>query len=106
MAWGTGATDDELKRIAAIREYLSEAFPGFSIRDSYDPVRLAQIFNLELDVPPTSYTAVVSTEFLQDHPPSESGTILASWEVPTRLRNANGAEVLVMSWGIQTPGGQ
>jgi len=34
MAWGTGVTDNELRRIAAVREYLSEQFPGYLIRDS------------------------------------------------------------------------
>lgn len=106
MAWGTGVTDNELRRIAAVREYLSEQFPGHLIRDSYDPTRLAQVFHIELDVPPTTYIAVISTEFLQDHPPEISRTILASWEVPGRLRAAKGAEMLIMSWGIQTPGGQ
>ena len=106
MAWGTGATEDELKRIAAVRDYLSEQFLGFSIRDSYDPARLAHVFHIELDVPPTTYTAVISTEFLQDHSPEISRTILASWEVLDRLRAAQGAELLIMSWGIQTPGGQ
>ena len=101
MAWGTtGITEDELKRIAAIREYLNEHFPGSSIRDSYDPGRLAQVFRIELDDSKTIYTTVVSTEFLKDHPPSTSGTILASWRLADHLRAANGADVLVTSWGV------
>ena len=49
MAWGTtGITEDELKRIAAVREYLYEHFPTASIRDLYDPGRLAQVFRIEL----------------------------------------------------------
>ena len=101
MAWGTtGITEDELKRIAAVREYLNEHVPGSSIRDSYDPGRLAQVFRIELDDPKVIYTTVVSTEFLKDHPPNTSRTILASWRLADRLRAAKGADVLVTSWGV------
>jgi hypothetical protein len=103
MAWGTtGTTDDELKRIAAVREYLSGQFPQFSIRDSYDPARLAQVYRIELDVPPTTYVAVISTEFLKDNPPSVIGTALASWGLVEQLRASKGEDVVVTSWGVKT----
>ena len=103
MAWGpTGSTEDELKRLAAVREYLSGQFPGFSIRDSYDPARLAQVYCVELDVPPTTYAAVISTEFLKDNPPSVIGTALASRGLVEHLRASKGADVMVTSWGIET----
>jgi hypothetical protein len=105
MAWGTtGITDDELGRIAAVREYLSGQFPTFLIRDSYDPVRLAQVFHLERDAPPTHYIAVISTEFLQANSPPVIGTALASRGVVEQLRASNGKDVLVASWGIETAG--
>ena len=48
MAWGnTVNTVDEAARIAAVREYLQEHVPGASVRDSYDPGRLAQVFRGE-----------------------------------------------------------
>jgi hypothetical protein len=107
MAWGTtGITEDELNRVAAVREYLYEQFPGFSIRDSYDPGRLAQVFRIDLDEPATIYTAVISTEFLTDHLPSKSGNVLASWRVADHLRAAEGKEILVTSWGVDTQEGQ
>jgi hypothetical protein len=103
MAWGTtGITEDELKRIAAVREYLCEHFPSSSIRDSYDPSRLAQVFRIELDAPKAIYTTVISTEFLKDHPPSSSRTILTRWRVADHLRAAKGADVLITSWGVDT----
>ena len=105
MAWGTtGTTDDELERIAAAREYLSGQFPTYLIRDSYDPMRLAEVFHIELDAPPTHYVAVISTEFLQDNPPRVIGTALASWGLVDQLRASKGEDVVVTSWGIQTPG--
>jgi hypothetical protein len=104
MPWGTtGVTEDELKRIAAVREYLSGQFPSFLIRDLYDPTRLAQVFHIELDAPPTHYVAVISTEFLQDNPPRAIGTALASWGLVEHLRASKGSDVLVVSWGIQSP---
>ena len=53
MAWGTtGLTEDsELKRVAAVRQYLYEQFPSSTIRDSYDPGRLAQVFRVEITFP-------------------------------------------------------
>jgi hypothetical protein len=107
MAWGTtGITEDELERVAAVREYFSEQFPGFSIRDSYDPGRLAQVFRIDRDEPATVYTAVISTEFLTDHLPSKSGHVLASWRVADHLRAAEGKEILVTGWGVDTQEGQ
>lgn len=105
MAWGTtGITEDELKRIAAVREYLYEQFPGSSLRDSYDPRRLAQVFRIETDEPVSVYTAVVSTEFLKDHAPSKSGHVLGGWRLAEHLRSAKGKEVLVTSWGVDAQG--
>ncbi len=107
MAWGTtGITEDELKRIAAVREYLSLQFPGSSLRDSYDPGRLAQVFRIETDEPSAIFTAIISTEFLKDHAPSKSGPLLGSWRLAEHLRGAEGKEVRVMSWGVDTKGAE
>ena len=103
MAWGTtGITEDELERIAAVREYLSLQFPASSLRDSYDPSRLAQVFRIETDEPSSVYTAVVSTEFLKDHAPGRSSNLLISWRLAEQLRAAEGKEVLVTSFGVDT----
>lgn len=107
MAWGTtGITEDELKRIAAVREYFYEQFPGSLVRDTYDTARLAQVFRIDVGEPAVTHTAVVSTEFLKDHPPDTSPILLGSWQVADKLRAAPGKEVLVMSWGVNPePGG-
>lgn len=73
-----------------------------SIRDSYDPGRLAQVFRVEVDYPKAIYTTVVSTEFLRDHSPSTSGTILAGRRLADHLLAAKGADVFVTSWGVDT----
>ena len=102
MAWGTtGLTEDsELKRVAAVRQYLYQQFPSSTIRDSYDPGRLAQVFRVELHSPPATYTLVISTEFLKDHPPSRSGSALSNWNVADHLRAAQEKEISVSSNGI------
>ena len=50
MAWGPNPnTEDELEKLASVREYFHEHFPDAEIRDSYDHDRLAQIFRIEMD---------------------------------------------------------
>ena len=40
MAWGPDTnTEGELEKLAAVRGYLQEHFPGASIRDSYEAGR-------------------------------------------------------------------
>jgi hypothetical protein len=105
MAWGTtGITEDELERIAAVREYLYEVFPLATIRDSYDTARLAQVFQIETTEPAAVYTAVVSTEFLEQHSPMTSVEVLAAWNIGERLRGVPGREVVITSLGINEEG--
>jgi hypothetical protein len=50
MAWGSDAnTEEELEKLAAVRGYFQQQFPGASIRDSYDAGRMAQVFRIETD---------------------------------------------------------
>ena len=50
MAWGSDAnTEEELEKLAAVRGYFEQQFPGASIRDSYDAGRIAQVFRIETD---------------------------------------------------------
>lgn len=50
MAWGPDAnTEDELKKLAAVRGYFQQEFPNALIRDSYDAGRMAQVFRIETD---------------------------------------------------------
>ncbi|MCS6288090.1 MAG: hypothetical protein H8K10_03835 [Nitrospira sp.] len=105
MAWGPDAnTEDELERLAAVRAYFEEQFPGSTIRDSYDVGRLAQVFRIEIDG--TGGTGglrdvVIATEFLDEHPPGEMLEALSGLQVADRLRSAKGREVLVTTWGVE-----
>jgi hypothetical protein len=102
MAWGSDAnTEDELEKLAAVRGYLQEQFPGASIRDSYDAGRMAQVFRIETDDVGGLCDAVVSTEFLEEYAPEKMGKALTSWRVAEHLRSAKGKGVLLTSWGVE-----
>ncbi len=102
MAWGPDAnTEDELEKLAAVRTYLQEQFPGTSIRVSYDAGRLAQVFRIETDDVGGLRDAVVSTEFLDQYPPGKMGRALIGLRVAEHLRSAKGREVLVTTWGVE-----
>lgn len=102
MAWGPDAnTEDELKKLAAVRGYFQQEFPTALIRDSYDANRMAQVFRIETDDAGEPRDAVVSTELLDEYPPEELGTALIGLQVAERLRSAKGSEVLVTSWGVE-----
>ena len=102
MAWGPDAnTEDELDKLAAVRAYLHEQFPGASIRDSYDVARMAEVFRVEADGVGGLRDAVVATEFLDEYPPDRMGKALTGLRVAEHLRSAKGREVLVTSWGVE-----
>ena len=102
MAWGPDTnTEGELEKLAAVRGYLQEHFPGASIRDSYEAGRLAQVFRIETDDVGGLRDAVVSTEFLEEYPPDKMGKALTGLRVAEHLRLAKGREVLVTSWGVE-----
>ena len=102
MAWGLDTnTEDELEKLAAVREYLQQQFPGDSIRDSYDGGRMAQVYRIEADDIGGLRDAVVSTEFLEEYPPGKMGKALIGLRVAEHLRSAKGKEVLVTSWGVE-----
>jgi len=102
MAWGSDAnTEEELEKLAAVRGYFQEQFPGASIRDSYDAGRTAQVFRIETDDVGELRNAVVSTEFLEEYAPDKMGKALISWRVAEHLRSANGREVVLTSWGVE-----
>ena len=102
MAWGSDVhTDEELEKLAAVRGYFQEYFPGASIRDSYDAGRMAQVFRIETDDVGEPRNAVVSTEFLEEYAPDKMGKALISWRVAEHLRSAKGREVVLTSWGVE-----
>lgn len=102
MAWGPDAnTEDELKKLAAVRGYFQQEFPAALIRDSYDAGRMAQVFRIETDDAGEPRDAVVSTELLDEYPPEELGTALNGLQVAEHLRSAKGREVSVTSWGVE-----
>ena len=102
MAWGSDTnTDDELEKLAAVRGYFQEQFPGASIRDSYDAGRMAQVFRVETNDVSELRNAVVSTEFLEEYAPEKMGKALISWRVAEHLRSAKGREAVITSWGVE-----
>jgi F0F1-type ATP synthase beta subunit len=102
MAWGPDAnTEDEMEKLAAVRAYLQQQFPGASIRDSYDAGRMAQVFRIETDGVGGLRDVVVSTEFLEEYPPEKMGKALTGLRVAEHLRSAKGKEVLLTSWGVE-----
>jgi hypothetical protein len=102
MAWGPDAnTEDEMEKLAAVRAYLQQHFPGASIRDSYDAGRMAQVFRIETDGVGGMRDAVVSTEFLEEYSPEKMGKALTGLRVAEHLRSAKGKEVLLTSWGVE-----
>ena len=101
MAWGSDAnTEEELEKLAAVRGYFEQQFPGTSIRDSYDAARIAQVFRIETDGDGPR-DAVVSTEFLEEYPPDKMGKALIGLRVAEHLRSAKGREVVLTSWGVE-----
>jgi len=101
MAWGPDPnTEAELEKLAAVRGYLQQQFPGAPIRDSYDAGRMAQVFRIETDDDGLR-DAVVSTEFLEEYPPEKMGKALTGLRVAEHRRAAKGKEVLVTSWGVE-----
>jgi hypothetical protein len=102
MVWGPDTnTEDELEKLAAVRGYFQEQFPGASICDSYDVGRMARVFRIETDDVGGLRDAVVSIEFLEEYPPGKIGKALTGLRVAEHLRSAKGKEVLVTSWGVE-----
>jgi hypothetical protein len=96
MAWGPDPnTEDELEKIAAVREYLHEQFPAASIRDSYDAGRMAQVFRIETDGVGGLRDAVVSTEFLDEYPPEKIGKALTGLRVAVFLISSQAGSLSV-----------
>ena len=102
MAWGPNPnTEEELEKLAAVREYFHEHFPGAEIRDSYDHDRLAQVFRIEMNGAGGFSDVVLLTQFLDEYPASKFRKVLTGWRVAEHVQSANGAEVIVSSWGVE-----
>lgn len=102
MAWGPNPnTEEELEKLAAVREYFHEHFPEAEIRDSYDHGRLAQVFRIEMNGVGGFSDAVLLTQFLDEYPASKFGKVLTGWRVAEHVQSAQGAEVIVSSWGVE-----
>jgi hypothetical protein len=65
-----------------VAQYLREAFPRTSVSHRYESRGL--VYRYVLAGP--GLHLLVAQEFLEDHPPEEIRTQLASWEVATRLQ--------------------
>jgi hypothetical protein len=102
MAWGADVhTDEELEKLAAVRGYFQEYFPGSSIRDSYDADRTAQVFRVESGGDGGLRNAVLSIDFLEEYAPEKMGKALISLRVAEHLQSAKGREVVLTSWGVE-----
>ena len=102
MAWGPNPnTDDELEKLAAVREYFHQQFPDAEIRDSYDHDRLAQVFQIEMDGKGGFNDAVLLTQFLDEYPASKIPKVLLGWRVAEHVQSAQGMDVIVSSWGVE-----
>ena len=101
MAWGPNPnTEEELEKLAAVREYFHEHFPNAEIRDSYDADRLAQVFRIVRDGVGFGDT-VLLTQFLDEYPASKVGKVLMGWRVAEHVQSARGADVIVSTWGVE-----
>ena len=102
MAWGPHPhTEDELEKLAAVREYFHEQFPEAEIRDSYDTDRLAQVFRIQTNGKPGFRDAVLLTQFLDEYPASKIAKVLLGWRVAEHVQSAKGLDVIVSSWGVE-----
>jgi hypothetical protein len=102
MAWGSDVhTDEELEKLAAVRGYFQEQFPGASIRDSYDADRTAQVFRVESDGDGGLRNGVFLIDFLEEYAPEKMGKALISLRVAEHLQSAKGREVMLTSWGVE-----
>ena len=102
MAWGPNPiTDEELEKLAAVRDYFHEQFPAAEIRDSYDQSRLAQVFRIQMESLGGVRDAVLLTQVLDEYPASKIVKVLTGWRVAEHLRSAPGGEVIVSSWGVE-----
>jgi hypothetical protein len=102
MAWGSNPnTEEELEKLAAVREYFHEHFPDAEIRDSYDHDRLAQVFRIEMDGAGGFSDAVFLTQFLDEYPATKFGKVLTGWRVAEHVQSTKGGEVIVSSWGVE-----
>ena len=70
------------RAVQTVAQYLREAFPGTSVSHRYESRGL--VYRYVLAGP--GLHLLVAQEFLEDHPPEEIRTQLASWEVATRLQ--------------------
>lgn len=104
MAWGPDAnTEDELEKLAAVRTYLAERFPGTTIHSAYDAPTLSQIFRVDTVEAGDWRTVIVATEFLDQHQPEQVLNALTELQVAEHVRSARAGTVRVNSWGIEEP---
>ena len=102
MAWGPHSnTEEELEKVAAVREYFHNQFPEAEIRDSYDPERLAQVFQIQMDGKAGFSDVVLLTQFLDEYPASKMAKVLLGWRVAEHVQSAQGVDVIVSSWGVE-----
>jgi hypothetical protein len=72
LSYGVVNQSDPRRKLAAVRAYFQQTFPGTDVRDSYDPQLLAQVFRIKTDQAGGFRNAVVFTVLLDDYTPNQN----------------------------------
>ena len=81
------------RAVLAVAQYLLEAFPGTRVSHRYE----SRHHLYRYVVSNLGFHLLVSQEFLEDHPPEEVPTRLASWDVAGRLQTAGAQQRMVVT---------
>ena len=81
------------RAVLAVAQYLLEAFPGTRVSHRYE----SRHHLYRYVVSNLGFQLLVSQEFLEDHPPEEVPTRLASWDVAGRLQTAGAQRRMVVT---------
>jgi hypothetical protein len=87
------------EKVTAVRDYLATEFPKHQIEDWYDPQRLAHCFKVSGQG--STYDAVVSHEFLDDHEAPAIEPKLRNFTLAEHLRDLPSDPVVVTSHGLK-----
>ena len=97
--------EDEIvdaEKIAAVREYLADEFPGCTVEDWYEAGRKAQSFRIVEGQ--SHHLATVSREFMEDRDASDIGPTLTAFLLAEHLRDLGTIRVIVGNDGLSLEG--
>jgi hypothetical protein len=87
------------EKAAAVRDYLQTAFVGCRIEEWYDPELKALCFRVSDQG--STYHAVVSHEFLDDHDALVIGPKLGRFTLAEHLRDLPSEQIIVTNGGLK-----